>query len=227
MKEVMNQYMMVLFILLCLFVSLIFLKATPAEAWFEEGPVVTEHKEDWSADFLWDELSKYSPSDEITAGIMGYFWRESFFKSDAIAGWPWFDIIEHGNASLDFTLKVDEGLKDRSSYDYYIHQIRNVYGGYGLGQWLSMNYLNHYYDFIREKEGSIGDARLQCEFIFESLQRNEELWDILLNDKTAFECGLHIGTLYDGTDMASAIGTYADQFYIKYSDEVKVKNGSG
>lgn len=227
MKEVMNQYMMVLFILLCLFVSLIFLKATPAEACYDEGPVVTEHKEDWSADFLWEELSKYSPNDKITAGIMGYFWRESFFRSDAIAGWPWFDIIEHSNSSLDFTLKVDEGLKDRSSYDYYIHQIQNVYGGYGLGQWLSPNYLNHYYDFIHEKEGSIGDARLQCEFIFLSLQRNEKLWDMLLEDKTAFYCGLHIGTLYDGTDMASAIGTYADQFYIKYSDEVKVKNGHG
>lgn len=218
MKEVMNQYVMVLFILLCLFVSLIFLKATPAEACYEEGPVVTEHKEDWSADFLWKELSKYSPNDKITAGVMGYFWRESFFRSDAIAGWPWFDIIEHSNSSLDFTLKVDEGLKDRSSYDYYIHQIRNVYGGYGLGQWLSPNYLNHYYDFICEKEGSIGDARLQCEFIFLSLQRNEKLWDMLLEDKTAYDCGLHIGTLYDGTDMASVIGTYADQFYRRYAD---------
>lgn len=227
MKEVMNQYMIVLFILLCLFVSLIFLKATPAEACFDEGPVITEHKEDWSADFLWEELSKYSPNDKITAGVMGYFWRESFFRSDAIAGWPWFDIIEHSNSSLEFTLKVDEGLKDRSSYDYYIHQIQNVYGGYGLGQWLSMNYLKHFYEFVREREGSIGDAKLQCEFIFQSLQRNEKLWEMLLEDKTAFDCGLHIGALYDGTDMASTIGFYADQFYTKYSDEVKVKNGRG
>lgn len=218
MKEVMNQYIRILFIILSLFASLIFLKATPAEARFEEGPVVTEHKEDWSADFLWEELSKHSPNDKITAGVMGYFWRESFFRSDAIAGWPWFDLIEHSNSSLDFTLKVDEGLKDRSSYDYYIHQIRNVYGGYGLGQWLSMNYLNHFYDFVHEKEGSIGDAKLQCEFIFESLQRNEELWEMLLEDKTAFDCGLHIGTLYDGTEMASTIGTYADQFYRRYAE---------
>lgn len=221
MKEVMHQYIRILFIILSLFVSLIFLKATPAEACFDEGPVITEHKEDWSADFLWEELSKYSPSDKITAGVMGYFWRESFFRSDAIAGWPWFDIIEHSNSSLDFTLKVDEGLKDHSSYDYYIHQIHDVYGGYGLGQWLSMNYLNHFYEFVREREGSIGDAKLQCEFIFLSLQRNEKLWEMLLEDKTAFDCGLHIGTLYDGTDMASAIGTYADQFYTKYSVEVK------
>ena len=216
MNEEMNRYLRVLFILLCLFVSLIFLKAIPAEACYEEGPVVTEHKKEWSADFLWEELSKYSPNDKITAGIMGYFWRESFFRSDAIAGWPWFDLIEHSNASLDFTLKVDKGLKDRSSYDYYIRQIRNVYGGYGLGQWLSPNYLDHFYDFVCEKDGSIGDARLQCEFIFESLQRNEKLWDMLLEDKTAFDCGLHIGTLYDGTSMAGTIGNYADQFYKEY-----------
>ena len=216
MKEVMNQYIRILFIILSLFVSLIFLKATSAEACYEEGPVITEHKEDWSADFLWEELSKYSPNDKITAGVMGYFWRESFFRSDAIAGWPWFDMIEHSNASLDFTLKVDEGLKDRSSYDYYIHQIRNVYGGYGLGQWLSPNYLKHFYEFVREKDGSIGDARLQCEFIFLSLQRNEKLWAMLLEDKTAFDCGLHIGTLYDGTSMAGTIGFYADEFYKEY-----------
>ena len=211
-------------LILLLFVLLA--KSVPAFAESEDlGPIITEHKSEESADFLWKELSKYSPNDKITAGVMGYFWRESFFRSDAIAGWPWFDLIENSNSSLDFTIKVDEGLKDRSSYDYFFHQIQNVYGGYGLGQWLSPNYLKHFYEFVREKEGSIGDARLQCEFIFESLQRNEKLWDMLMEDETAFDCGLHIGTLYDGTNMAGTIGTYADQFYTKYSNEVKVNNG--
>lgn len=213
MKEVNRSLVWIL--ILILFV--IFVRSTPAYA-CDGGPVITEHKADWSADFLWRELSKYSPNDKITAGIMGYFWRESFFRSDAIAGWPWFDMIEKSNSSLDFTLKVDEGLKDGSSYEYYEHCIRDIYGGYGLGQWLSPHYLKHFYEFIREREGSIGDARLQCEFIFESLQRNEKLWTMLLEDKTAFECGLHIGTLYDGTAMAGTIGSYADEFYRRYAD---------
>ena len=204
--------------LLILIILLIFVRAIPAYAEESEElkPVLTEHKADWSADFLWEELSKYSPNDYITAGVMGYFWRESFFRSDAIAGWPYFDMIQHSNSSLDFTLKVDQGLADNSSYDYYIHQIRNVYGGYGLGQWLSMNYLDHFYEFVRDREGSIGDARLQCEFIFESMKRNEKLWNILMEDESAFACGLHIGTLYDGTSMAGTIAGYADQFYKEY-----------
>lgn len=190
-------------------------RITPAYAEYE--PVITEHKEEWSADFLWEELSRYSPNDQITAGIMGYFWRESYFRSDAIAGWPDFDRIQNTNSSLDFTRIVDEGLSDNSSYDYYIHHIRDIYGGYGLGQWVSLNYLNHYYEFIKERKGSIGDAKLQCEFIFESLQRNEKLWELLLQDKTAIECGMHIGALYDGTSMAGVIASYADEFYKKYA----------
>ena len=202
----------------CLFIWVIALgyyTATHAYA-YDDGPVITEHKSEESEKFLWEELSRYSPNDKITAGVMGYFWRESFFRSDAIAGWPYFDFIEKSNSSLDFTLKVDEGLKDGSSYDYYYHQIHNVYGGYGLGQWLSPHYLKHFYEFVQEREGSIGDAKLQCEFIFESLRQNEKLWAMLLEDKTAFDCGLHIGALYDGTSMAGVIGTYAENFYKEY-----------
>lgn len=198
------------------FIALTFVYVVPAYAADAYEPVITEHKEDWSADFLWEELSKYSPNDKITAGIMGYFWRESFFRSDAIAGWPTFDMTEHSNSSLDFTLTVDSGLKDESSYEYYYHQIHDVYGGYGLGQWMSPNYLKHFYQFIREKEGSIGDAKLQCEFIFESLQRNEKLWEMLLEDKTALECGMHIATFYDGSSMPGVIASYADMFYKEY-----------
>ena len=203
---------LICFVLICMLLIIFF---TP-EANAEYSPILTEHKSEESADFLWEELSKYSPNDKITAGIMGYFWRESFFRSDAIAGWPWFDKIQKSNSSLDFTLKVDEGLHDGSSYDYYYHHIRDIYGGYGLGQWYSPNYLKHFYKFIQEKEGSIGDAQLQCEFIFESLQRNEKLWEWLLEAKTASDCGMLIGTFYDGTSMAGVIASHADRFYRRY-----------
>ena len=203
---------LIVFVLICMLLIIYF---TP-EAYADYEPVITEHKSEEAADFLWEELSKYSPNDYVTAGAMGYFWRESYFRSDAIAGWPYFDLIQKSNSSLDFTLKIDEGLKDGSSYDYFYHHVRDIYGGYGLGQWVSPNYLKHFYEFIREKEGSIGDAKLQCEFIFESMQRNEKLWDKLLEAKTASECGLYIGTLYDGTSMAGVIASHADRFYKEY-----------
>ena len=221
-KELHDLLIAILVLFACLVlwaIGLLFLIDIPVFAEKETyKPVYTEHKADWSADYLWKELSKFSPNDKITAGVMGYFWRESFFRSDAIAGWPIFDEIQHCDSSAEFTKIVDAGLHDKSSYEYYEHHIRDVYGGYGLGQWLSPSYLSHYYEFVRERGGSIGDASLQCEFIFESMRRNEKLWDYLLEDQTAFDCGMHIGTLYDGTYMASTIAGFADIFYKEYTE---------
>jgi len=220
-KEFYKLLIAILALAFCLYVwiiGLLYFVATPAFA--EERayePVYTEHKADWSADYLWKELSKFSPNDKIAAGVMGYFWRESFFRSDAIAGWPVFDDIQQCDSSVEFTKTVDKGLHDRSSYEYYEHYISDIYGGYGLGQWLSPNYLNHFYEFVRERGGSIGDASLQCEFIFESMHRDEKLWTYLMEDETAFDCGMHIGTLYDGTCMAGTIAYYADMFYKEYA----------
>ena len=203
--------------------SLFLLGIDSAYAIYEDGtePVLTEYKSQESADFLWEELSKYSPNDMITAGVMGYFWHESFLRSDGIAGWPMFDISQGCNSSLAFTTKVDEGLHDGSSYEYFKHCVRDIYGGYGLGQWLSEHYLEHFYEFVREREGSIGDARLQCEFIFESMQRHEKLWNMLMEAKTPFDCGMAIAVWYDGSSMPGAIASHAERYYEEY-----VLNGS-
>lgn len=50
-------------------------------------PVYTKIHDEESEVYIWNELSKYSPNDQITAGIMGYFWKESRMKSNAVAGW--------------------------------------------------------------------------------------------------------------------------------------------
>ena len=177
--------------------------------------VVTEHNSQESEEFIWNELSKYSPSEFITAGIMGYFWRESYMRSDAVAGWPHRNLGQESDICETFTKKVDAGLEDGSSKDYFVEMVRLHYGGYGLGQWLGVGYLEHFYEFVREKNGSIGDAAVQCEFIFESLQRNEELWELLLETKDAERCGRQIGYMYDGTGSAGAntIGCRAKVYY--------------
>lgn len=182
-------------------------------------PVVTMHKSEESDKFIWDELSRYSPSDEITAGIMGYFYKESFMRSNAVAGWPDRNRGSDADICVAFTEEVDAGLHDGSSKDYFIEMVRIHYGGYGLGQWSAEYYLEHFYEFVREREGSIGDAAIQCEFIFESLQRNEKLWNDLKECDTAFKAGRRIGVMYDGTCLETAhiIADMAEKFYKEYS----------
>lgn len=199
--------------------ALLLVVACRTVAYAEEAyePVYTEVKTKESADLIWEELSKYTPNDMITAGIMGYFFRESGFRSDAIGGYIYFNLGRETDICQEFTETVDKGLHDRSSWDYYEHMISDIHGGYGLGQWLSPNYLEHFYEFIREREGSIGDARLQCEFVVESMKRNEKLWAMLLEDKTAADCGRHIGIFYDGTSMHDLIADYANEFYEEYA----------
>lgn len=73
--------------------------------------VVTQYKAKISEKLLWQFLSDYSPTQEMTAAILGFFWRESSLKSDAVARWPNYqrDICQQ------FTEKVDKGLKDGST----------------------------------------------------------------------------------------------------------------
>ena len=167
---------------------------------------------------IWECLSKYSPSDKITAGIMGYFFRESRMKSTAVAGWGDRNLDLNKDICETFTKQIDEGLKDGSTKEMFVTLISETYGGYGLGQWYSYNYLEHLYDLAQEKNKSIGDIELQCKFVIESLQKNEELWEELLECNTAIQCGRRIGIKYDCTDEegAEAIAGFALLYYEKF-----------
>lgn len=181
-------------------------------------PVITEAKKDWSADFLWEEISKFSPNDEITAGIMGYFYKESFFRSDAVTGWIYFNTYRRdpGDICIEITELVDAGLDDDSSREFFTVELRNKYGGYGLGQWCTTEYLTRFYDFVQEKEGSISDARLQCEFVVKDMMAIDNIWNKLMEAKTAEECGRIIGVWYDGSKIPEVVAMYADRFYKEY-----------
>lgn len=182
--------------------------------------IVTEYKNEEHAQYLWDELSKYSPSDEVTAGVMGFFMRESQLKSDAVHHWSyWNQSKKIIDICKDFTEEIDAGLEDGSSKETFVCKARYIFGGFGLGQWWAEKYLEHFYDFVQEKGGSIGDADIQCEFIFESMKLNEELWTDITQSTDPFHIGRIIGYRYDGTGElgAETIATYAQKFYERYA----------
>jgi len=170
---------------------------------------------------IWGYLSEFSPTDQITAGIMGFFYRESRLKPDSVAGWPARDYGLDESICFTFTRDIDKGLHNKSTREQFIQTVNIHFGGYGLGQWSSIGYLEHFYDFMSDKGGSIGDPKLQCEFIFESLKANEALWEELLQCTTALQCGRRMGYKYDGTGElgSETIASVADYYYGRFHQE--------
>lgn len=183
----------------------------------EPKPIVTEYKSEESEAWLWDTLMQLTGGDEIiTAGIMGYFWRESFFRSDAVAGWPHAMKYKGEDHCKLFTERINKGLESGDSRDDFIRSTNRKYGGYGLGQWSSPVYLESLYDFAKEWGTTISDAKMQCAFTVQSIKEAEdgELWRQLQQAPTARSAGILIATLYDGTTTGNEfIGSAAALFY--------------
>lgn len=181
--------------------------------------VVTEYKSADSEAWLWDCLSRYSPSDEVTAGIMAYYYRESLWRSDAVAGWAVSQAYSGVDHCKDFTETIDAGLADGSTREEFIMRCHDQYGGYGLGQWSAPHYTAALYDFAREWGTSIADAEMQCAFTVWSMQSIPELWEALLEADAPARAGWLIGILYDGTPAgAESISRMAEVFYERRSD---------
>ena len=184
-----------------------------------EEPKYTRRKSMKDEAWLWDELSQHSPNDYTTAAVLSYFWRESQYRSDAVAGYG-STLAGYGIDLCDkITTKTDKGLADGSSRDYFIKKAR-WHGGYGLGQWYALHYVEDLYDFAQLYGTSIGDARMQCAFVFYSLEQDEWLWKKLCKCESTEEAGYFVAVLYDGSKNASEYVQYkAKKLYEKYHAE--------
>ena len=183
-------------------------------------PVITERKGNGVERFLWDELSVWSPSDQITAAVLAYYWRESQYRSDAVAGWG-NSLAGYGiDLCAEVTSKTDAGLADGSSRAYFLKACRR-YGGYGLGQWWSLSKVEALYDFAVEYGAeSIGDAQMQCAYTIASLKSNKRLWKRLKRCDDPETAGRLVAIYYDGTvEGAAYIGYKAGRLYEEYHEE--------
>lgn len=184
--------------------------------------VVTRYQDPEDEAWLWDRLMEYTGGDaKITAGILGYYWRESFLKSNATAHWATVNPYLGRDMPVEFTARIDAGLANGSTRDDFIESVRERIGGYGLGQWYSRHYLEDLYDFARDWGTSIGDADMQCAFTVQSMQAEGDLWSHLEAAEDAYSAGLVIAYRYDGIsgDYAEGLAGFAREFYGKYAEE--------
>jgi len=178
----------------------------------------TKYKDKTDEAWLWTELSKHSPSDFVTAGVLAYFWRESQYRSDSIAGWATIQREQDWDICRTVRRKTDKGLSDGSSRSYFYSIVWEC-GGYGLGQWYSAGYLKDLYRYARKWGTSIGDAEMQCSFVFHSMKQNKKLWRRLKKCKDAEMAGRLIAIYYDGSsDAAPYMGRVAKKLYDKYKE---------
>ena len=201
--------------LLSLLLTLVLLLPLPCPAY----ATITERKSSEAEELIWSTLSEHSPSDVIKAGVMGYFWRESQFKSDSVTGWATLKARDGFDLCGYVVEKVDSGMEDGSSRDWFIEAIRSC-GGYGLGQWYSVDYLEALYDFARDSGASIANAEMQCAFVIASLKENTELWEELTATDDPAEAGRLIAVYYDSSvDGAPYMGYCAAYYYNMFHKE--------
>lgn len=206
----------------CLVLCLILLSsnalALDSELVKETDVITTQYKNKDSEDFLWEQVNKYSPSQELTAAILGFFWRESYYKSNAIANWSTLDKQNQKDNSDEFTKKVDQGLLDGSTKEYFIDQVHIYIGGYGLGQWHSKVYLSALYDYAQEWGTSIADAEMQCAFTVWSIYNQHDKHIKKLDTSSVFLASKWMGYIYDGSHTAEGV------IYQKAKELYKIKN---
>lgn len=224
------------FIFLALLLAALMWACAPAEVVVVQTPeptpeptprpvVVLEYRDPGAEAWIWETLNGYTGDELITAGIMGYFWRESCYRSDAVAGWTRAEAMTGTDPCLAFVETVDSGLADGSSREYFCKYARYKYGGFGLGQWSWPDSLERFYDFAQAWGTSIGDAEMQCAFVVHDIQTAmPELWAELQDCTTAREAGRLIAVWYDGTRTGvEAISAAASEIYDRRSDNVREK----
>lgn len=174
----------------------------------KEAVFTTDEDKRASADQIKEFLEENTDSEYLVSAIMGMMYRESRFFSYRVAH-------QRGN-SMEFTKKIDEGLADGSTKDYFIDYTTYSSGGYGLCMF-SGAYLPDLYDFAQEWGTSIGDAEMQCAFVVKDIKENHSvLYDSIINAKSAYEAGFQIARSYEGTAATDAVAGNSEYYYKLY-----------
>lgn len=154
-------------------------------------------------DYVWECLLNETNDELISAGIMGYFERESGYKPDAIAYFFLYkdDVCAPFTEYL-YTLELEE----------FITEIQSV-GGYGLGQWYSDYHLKNFYYYFNNNGYEYDDIEAQCKFVVWSLKKLG-IWNKLKETTKPYTIGLLIGHMYDGAQEGShTIASISERIY--------------
>lgn len=122
---------------------------------------------------IWNFLKSKGLNDYGVASLMGNLYAESALNPK--------NLQSNGNKKLgitddEFVIAVDNDIYPKEQF------IKDSYG-YGLAQWTYHTRKKSLYEFIKSKNGSIGDLEYQLEFLYKELSENYK--SVLSTLKTA------------------------------------------
>lgn len=155
---------------------------------------------------MFDYFKSQGYTDYGTAGLMGNLYAESGLKSN--------NLQDTGNTKLNMTDDQYTSAVDTGSYTNFVNDGQ----GYGLAQWTYYSRKQSLLDYAKSKNVSIGDTKMQCEFIVKELGGYSSLTKILKSAKNVKEASDAVLEQYERpANMTDAVkikrALYAQEIY--------------
>ena len=167
-----------------------------------------------NAKTIWDFLKGKGLNDYAVAGIMGNLKAESTLKPTNLQG-SYEKKLGFSDAS--YTSAVDDG-----SYDNFVRDS----AGYGLAQWTYWSRKQNLLDFAKENGTSIGDLKMQLEFLWKELQGYTSVMKTLRSATSILDASNAILKGYErpanqGESVQKKRASYGQTYYDKYAISMK------
>lgn len=134
---------------------------------------------------IYDSLYSEIKNPYGVCGLMGNLKAESGLVSNNLQNTY---NTKLGLTDQEYTEKVDNG-----SYVNFVHDS----AGYGLAQWTFYSRKQNLLYFAKSKRTSIGDEKMQVEFLLNEIKGYSSVWKVLVNAKTIKEASDAVLTGYE------------------------------
>lgn len=167
--------------------------------------------------YIWDHLYQRIGNPYGTAGLMGNLYAESGLRSNNLEGKY---EKRFGMTDNEYTDGVDNG-----TYTNFVHDA----AGYGLAQWTYHERKEALLAFARRAGTSIGDLKMQLDFLWEELQSYKTVKNVLLNTDSIREASDIVMLKYEipanqSEENQERRATFAQKYFDLYAGNRDVKN---
>ena len=157
---------------------------------------------------IFDFLVANGMTKEGACGLMGNLYAESGLRSN--------NLQNCGEVRLGMTDQVYTDCIDNGSYANFVRDSL----GYGLAQWTYWSRKQNLLNFAKSKKVSIGDCKMQLEFLINEIKGYKEVWAILSTTKSVREASDIVLHVYERpADQSEAVEVKRFNFSMKYYNQ--------
>lgn len=175
---------------------------------------------------IFDYLTRAGMTKAGAAGMMGNLYHESGLISNRVEILCLKRLKEAGQSWTDksYTAAVDDGRISRAGF---LNPLPGKQYGYGLAQWTSPGRKAHLYDAAKAAGVSIGDMKMQLDFLVEELSHAfPDVWKILTTSDDVNRCADVVLTRFEMPANANALKEArrktARQYLESYGDAMTI-----